>query len=226
MAATPRRTRVGIILSGSGSNMAALVAAMRRPDHPAEAVVVISNRPEAGGLAKAAAAGVPAIVVAHKGFPDRESFEVALDAELVRHEVELVCLAGFMRLLTPWFIGRWHNRMINIHPSLLPSYPGLHTHARALADGVKLAGCTVHYVRHEMDVGPIIAQAAVPVMSHDTAESLAARVLVAEHRLYPFALDLVASGRTRIVAGANGAETVEILGEAEAPTAMIWPRIG
>lgn len=226
MATTPRRRRVGIILSGSGSNMAALVAAMRRPDHPAEAVVVISNRPEAGGLAKAAAAGVPAIVVAHKGFRDRESFEVALDAELVRHEVELVCLAGFMRLLTPWFIDRWRDRMINIHPSLLPSYPGLHTHARALGDGVKLAGCTVHYVRHEMDVGPIIAQAAVPVRSGDTPESLAARVLVAEHRLYPFALDLVASGRTRIVAGPNGAETVAILGESDAPTAMIWPRVG
>lgn len=223
-AGQPRKLRVGIIISGGGSNMAALVAATKRADFPAEAVLVLSNRADAGGLAKATAAGVPAVVISHKGFPDRERFEMALHAELVRHGVELVCLAGFMRLLTPWFIGQWKNRMINIHPSLLPAYPGLHTHARALRDGVKLAGCTVHFVREEMDTGPVVAQAAVPVLAGDTPDGLAARVLAAEHRLYPHALDLVASGRTRIVTREDGGEQVEILGEAAPPAAMIWPR--
>jgi phosphoribosylglycinamide formyltransferase-1 len=205
--------------------MAALVAAARAADYPAEIAVVASNRADAGGLAKAAAAGVPTVVVDHKAFADRQAFELALHAELVRHDVELVCLAGFMRLLTPWFIGAWHNRMINIHPSLLPTFPGLHTHARALAEGVKLAGCTVHFVRHAMDTGPIVGQAAVPVLSEDTAETLAARVLAAEHRLYPRALALVAGGRARIVER-DGAEVVAIDGEPDAPPALVWPAIG
>lgn len=192
------RRRVGILISGGGSNMAVLIAAAAAADFPAEIAVVVSNRPEAGGLAKAAAAGVATAVVDHKAYPDRPSFEEAVDAVLAAHGVELVCLAGFMRLLTPGFVTRWHDRMLNIHPALLPSYKGLHTHERALADGVKIAGATVHLVRPEMDVGPIIAQGAVPVLTDDTAETLAARVLSVEHRLYPLALRLIASGAARI----------------------------
>lgn len=218
-----RPRRVGILISGGGSNMAALVAAARAPGFPAEIAVVISNRPDAGGIAKARAAGVPTAVVDHKAFADREAFEIAVHAELVRHDVELVCLAGFMRLLTPWFIGAWADRMINIHPALLPSYPGLHTHARAIADGVKLAGCTVHFVRQEMDVGPIVVQAAVPVLGSDTPETLAARVLAAEHRIYPLALEWIAGGRARVVRRADGTEFVTLDGEAEATGPLIWP---
>jgi phosphoribosylglycinamide formyltransferase-1 len=192
------RRRVGILISGGGSNMAALIAAAAMADFPAEIAVVISNRPDAGGLAKAAAAGIKTAVVDHKAYPDRPSFEDAIDAVLAAHGVELVCLAGFMRLLTPSFVTRWHDRMLNIHPALLPSYKGLHTHERALADGVKIAGATVHLVRPEMDVGPIIAQGAVPVLADDTAETLAARVLTVEHRIYPLALRLIASGAARI----------------------------
>ncbi|MCE1235749.1 MAG: phosphoribosylglycinamide formyltransferase [Hyphomicrobiales bacterium] len=188
--------------------MAALIAAARDPAYPAEIVCVISNVASAGGLAKAEAAGVATAVVDHKAFPDRESFERAVVATLDRHDVEIVALAGFMRLLTPWFIARWHDRLINIHPALLPSYKGLHTHARALADGVKIVGCTVHYVRPEMDVGPIIVQAAVPVADDDTADTLAARVLTQEHRIYPLALARVASGAARVVCDAEGRERV------------------
>lgn len=192
------RKRVGILISGGGSNMAALIAAAAEPGFPAEIAVVVSNRPQAGGLAKAEAAGVATAVVDHKAYADRPSFEAAVDAVLACHGVELVCLAGFMRLLTPDFVGRWHDRMLNIHPALLPSYKGLHTHARALADGVKIAGATVHLVRPEMDVGPIIVQGAVPVLAGDTEETLAARVLAVEHRIYPQALRLIASGAARI----------------------------
>ncbi|MEJ1159389.1 phosphoribosylglycinamide formyltransferase [Prosthecomicrobium sp. N25] len=217
-----RRRRVGIAISGGGSNMAALVAAARAADYPAEVALVVSNRPDAGGLAKAAAAGVPTAVVDHKAFGDRQAFEIALHAEMVRHDVELVCLAGFMRLLTPWFIESWMDRMINIHPSLLPAFPGLHTHARALAEGVKLAGCTVHFVRHAMDTGPVVGQAAVPVLSADTPETLAARVLAAEHRLYPRCLALVASGRAAVVRE-GGTERVAIAAEPPPPEAFVWP---
>jgi phosphoribosylglycinamide formyltransferase-1 len=192
------RRRVGILISGGGSNMAALIAAAAMADFPAEIAVVISNRPDAGGLAKAAAAGIQTAVVDHKAYPDRPSFEDAVDAVLAAHGVELVCLAGFMRLLTPGFVTRWHDRMLNVHPALLPSYKGLHTHERALADGVKIAGATVHLVRPEMDVGPIIAQGAVPVLADDTPATLAARVLTVEHRIYPLALKLIASGAARI----------------------------
>jgi phosphoribosylglycinamide formyltransferase-1 len=192
------RRRVGILISGGGSNMAALIAAAAAPDYPAEIAVVVSNRPDAGGLAKAAAAGIQTAVVDHKAYPDRPSFEDAIDAVLAAHGVELVCLAGFMRLLTPGFVMRWHDRMLNVHPALLPSYKGLHTHERALADGVKIAGATVHLVRPEMDVGPIIAQGAVPVLADDTPATLAARVLTVEHRIYPLALKLIASGAARI----------------------------
>lgn len=217
------KRRVGVLISGGGSNMAALIAAARDPGYPAEIVCVVSNVASAGGLAKAEAAGVPTAVVDHRAFGTRENFERAVVAELVAHRVEIVALAGFMRLLTPWFIERWHDRLINIHPALLPAYKGLHTHARALADGVKIVGCTVHYVRPEMDVGPIIAQAAVPVADGDTPDTLAARVLVQEHRIYPLALARVASGATRVVLDAEGRERVVTTGLAGRDDALIAP---
>lgn len=194
------KKRVGILLSGRGSNMAALVeAAQADPAFPAEPALVLSNRADAAGLAFAAGKGIETAVVDHKPFGrDREAFEHALDARLRESCVELVCLAGFMRLLTPWFVEQWRDRLINIHPSLLPSFKGLHTHERALETGVRLHGCTVHFVRAEMDDGPIIAQAAVPVLPGDDPDTLAARVLTMEHRLYPLALALVAAGKVRV----------------------------
>ncbi|MBV5266090.1 phosphoribosylglycinamide formyltransferase [Pinisolibacter sp. B13] len=204
--------------------MAALIAAARDPAYPAEIVCVISNRADAGGLAKAEAAGIATLVVDHKAYDGREAFERAVVERLEAHGVELVVLAGFMRLLTPWFIERWHDRLINIHPALLPSYKGLHTHERALADGVKIAGCTVHFVRPEMDVGPIIVQAAVPVLDDDTPDTLAARVLVQEHRIYPLALARVASGAARVVQDAEGRERVETRLPSPPAEALISPR--
>jgi phosphoribosylglycinamide formyltransferase-1 len=192
-----RRIPVAVLISGRGSNMAALVAAAQDPAFPAEIAVVVSNRPDAAGLATAAAAGVATAVVDHKRFADKPAFEAALNAEIVRHRAEIVCLAGFMRIVSADFAERWRGRLLNIHPSLLPSFPGLDTHTRALAAGVRIHGCTVHFVDAEVDAGPIIAQAAVPVAAGDTADTLAARVLAAEHRLYPHALALVASGRLR-----------------------------
>jgi phosphoribosylglycinamide formyltransferase-1 len=181
--------------------MAALVAAAANPDYPAEAALVLANRDDAAGLQHAAAQGVSTAVVASKPFgKDREAFERALDARLRQSGVDLVCLAGFMRLLTPWFVGQWRDRLINIHPSILPAFKGLDTHARALADGVRWHGCTVHYVRAEMDAGPIIAQAVVPVHPDDTEQELANRVLAAEHRIYPMAVRLVAEGRAPVIA--------------------------
>lgn len=191
------RLKTAILISGRGSNMMALVEAARASDYPAEIVAVLSNRPEAAGLAWARGRGIATAAIDHKTFPSRERFEEALQRALLAHEVELVCCAGFMRLMTPGFVELWRDRMINIHPSLLPAYKGLDTHARALTDGVRITGCTVHFVRAEMDAGPIIAQAAVPVVAGDTPDTLAARVLEAEHRLYPHALGLVASGRAR-----------------------------
>ena len=188
------RKRTAILISGRGSNMRSLIAAAKAADYPAEIALVVSNRPGVAGLAHAQAEGIPTVTIDHTGFAEREAFERALDAALHAARVELICLAGFMRLLTPWFVGRWHDRMINIHPSLLPAFPGLHTHRRALAAGCKLAGVTGHYVRAETDDGPIIAQAAVPVRPDDTEATLAARVLEVEHRIYPLALKLVAGG--------------------------------
>ena len=193
----PRR-RVGILISGRGSNMMSLVAASRAADYPAEVVCVVSNRPQAAGLAWAREQGIAAHAVDHKAYATREAFEEAVQAVLEGEGVELVALAGFMRIMTGGFVGRWAGRMINIHPSLLPLYPGLHTHARALADGVRIAGCTVHHVIAEMDAGPIIAQGAVPVVDGDTPESLAERILRVEHQNYPQALALVASGAARL----------------------------
>ena len=174
--------------------MRALVEAARAPDYPAEIALVLSNRPDAAGLAWARDAGVAVAAVDHKIYAGREEFERSMQAMLAIHRIDLVCMAGFMRLVTPWFIGQWAGRMINVHPALLPAYRGLNTHVRALADGVKIHGCTVHFVVPAMDEGPILAQAAVPVLDADTPESLARRVLEQEHRIYPAALARVARG--------------------------------
>jgi len=189
------KRRVAVLISGRGSNMAALLDAARHAAFPAEIVLVVSNRPDAAGLTLAAAAGVPTAVVDHQPFKgDREAHERAIDVALRARGVEMVCLAGYMRLLTPFLVRAWQGRMLNIHPSLLPAFPGLHTHAHALAAGAKLHGCTVHLVTEAMDEGPILAQAAVPVLPDDTEEALAARVLRQEHVLYPAALAAVAGG--------------------------------
>ena len=198
---TRRRARVAVLISGRGSNMQALLAASREPRYPAEIVLVLSNDPDAEGLAIASRAGVKSESLDHRAFASREAFDSALEARLTAEDIELVCLAGFMRLLGPGFVDRWSGRMINIHPSLLPSFRGLHTHDRAIEAGVRIHGCTVHYVVPAVDAGPIIAQAAVPVLPTDTPDTLAARVLAEEHRLYPLGLDLVASGRARLDGG-------------------------
>lgn len=192
------KMRVGILISGRGSNMVSLINAARAADYPAEIVTVISNRPSAGGLARAQEAGIPTVVIDHKDFATRMAFEAKLHQALLDAGVELICNAGFMRMLTGGFVDRWKNRQLNIHPSLLPAFPGLNTHERALQEGVRIHGCTVHFVRLEMDTGPIVAQAAVAVMPGDTPDALAARVLEAEHKLYPHALRLVASGAVRV----------------------------
>jgi phosphoribosylglycinamide formyltransferase 1 len=184
------KTKIAILISGRGSNMRSLVDAAARADFPAEIVAVISNKADAAGLVFAQQSGIATAVIDHKLYKNREAFEEALDAMLRGFGVEVVCLAGFMRLLTPWLIGRWENRILNIHPSILPDFPGLHTHERALEAGVSQHGCTVHLVIPEMDAGPILAQARVPVLSNDTPDILGARVLEAEHKLYPFALEL------------------------------------
>jgi phosphoribosylglycinamide formyltransferase 1 len=190
------KKRVAVLISGRGSNMMALIEAARAQDYPAQIVLVVSNRPDASGLTRAREARVATVVVDHQKFgEDREAFERALDAELHAHGIEIVCLAGFMRLLTPWFVSRWSGRMLNIHPALLPQFKGLDTHRRALETGVKRHGATVHFVSVEMDSGPIIAQDSVGVMQGDSEETLANRVLEVEHRIYPQALRLVAEGR-------------------------------
>lgn len=194
-----QKRRVAILISGRGSNMAALIDAAKAKSFPAEIVLVASNIVGAGGLAIAAANGIETLTVESKPFgSDREAFERALHRELVARNVELVCLAGFLRLLTPCFVQQWDTRMLNIHPALLPSYRGLHTHERALADGVKIHGATVHFVVPEVDSGPIVMQGAVAVQDGDTPQTLAARVLQVEHRIYPAALQLVASGQTQL----------------------------
>ena len=187
------RKRVAVLASGRGSNMAALLDAAADPLFPAEVTLVLSNRPDAAALDRARTAGIAALAVDHRPFGrDREAHERAIDAALGEHGIELVCLAGYMRLLTPWLVERWAGRMLNIHPSILPAFPGLHTHERALAAGCRLHGCTVHLVTAVMDEGPILAQAAVPVLPGDTPDLLAARVLAQEHRLYPTALAALA----------------------------------
>ncbi|WP_203072890.1 phosphoribosylglycinamide formyltransferase [Falsiroseomonas ponticola] len=194
-----RRVPTAVLISGRGSNMAALLEAAADPAYPARIALVLSNKAEAGGLDRARAAGIPTAVVESRAFKgDRAGFEVAMEAELARHGIELVALAGFMRVLTEGFVSRWHDRLVNIHPSLLPSFKGLDTHARALAAGVRLHGCTVHLVRHGVDEGPILAQAAVPVLAGDTEATLGARVLAQEHRIYPAALAWLAAGLVRV----------------------------
>jgi len=192
------RLKVGVLVSGRGSNLQSLIDACAKPGFAAEIVLVISNKADAYALERAKRAAIPTEIFSHKAFASREDFDRVLDAALRKAAVELVCLAGFMRILTPWFVERWRDRLINIHPSLLPAHKGLDTHARAIAAGDAVAGCTVHYVRAEMDTGPIILQARVPIMPGDDADKLASRVLVEEHRIYPEALGLIAQGRVAI----------------------------
>lgn len=196
---TTSRKRVGILISGRGSNMRSLAEAAREPECPYEVVVVISNRPDAAGLAWAKEQGIPALGLDHKLYENRAHFEGQLHTVLTASKVDLVACAGFMRLMTPDFVQRWHDRMLNIHPSLLPSFKGLDTHARALAAGVRVAGCTVHLVRAEMDDGPILGQAAIPVHERDTPDTLATRILEAEHKLYPAVLSAFASGKINVL---------------------------
>jgi phosphoribosylglycinamide formyltransferase 1 len=198
------KKRVAVLISGRGSNMLALIDAAKAADYPAAIVLVVSNRPDAAGLVLAREAGIEIAIVDHRQFgEDREAFERSLDAQLQQHQIDLVCLAGFMRLLTPGFVKAWSGRMLNIHPALLPQFKGLHTHRRALQAGVERHGATVHFVVPEMDSGPIVAQESVPVLAGDTEETLARRVLEVEHRIYPQALRLVAEGRMTLT-GSNG----------------------
>lgn len=212
------RLKVAVLISGRGSNLQALIDACAAADFPAEIGLVLSNRADAQGLERAARAGIATQVIPHRAFKDRAEFDAALDQALTAAGIELVCLAGFMRLLGAEFVARWRDRLINIHPSLLPAFRGLDTHRRALAAGVRFTGCTVHFVRAELDDGPIIVQAAVPVLPGDDADSLAARVLAAEHRAYPLALRLIAEGRARVVD-----ERVEISGRADAGQTVLNP---
>ena len=212
------KRRVAILISGRGSNMESLIAAAREPDFPAEIALVLSNRPDAPGLASAKAQGVATAAVDHKIYAGREAFEASMQKMLDAHRIDFICLAGFMRLLTAGFVNHWEGRMINIHPALLPAFPGLHTHERALKEGVKLHGCSVHYVVPEMDAGPLIAQAAVSVLDDDTPATLGQRVLAQEHVIYPLALRLAASGAVRIVDG-------RVIGAGGKPGALVAPAL-
>ena len=191
--------RTAVLISGRGSNLQALIEACARPAASAKIVLVISNREDAAGLRHADAAGIATETIPHGAFSTGVGFENAIDRTLREHAVAVVCLAGFMRVLSPWFVERWRDRLLNVHPSLLPAFRGLDTHRRVLEAGVRFTGCTVHLVRAEVDAGPIVVQAVVPVRQDDTEGSLAARVLVAEHRCYPMALELLASGRARVI---------------------------
>ncbi len=195
------KVHTAILISGRGSNMRSLIAATADPAFPAEIVLVISNVGSAEGLKHAANAGIATRVIPHKAFVSREAFDAAIDAALNEAGIEIVCLAGFMRILSDWFARKWEGRLLNIHPSLLPSFKGVHVHEQALQAGVRISGCTVHFVVPELDAGPIIAQAAVPVELGDTPEALAARVLQAEHKLYPAALEMLAEGRVKLQNG-------------------------
>lgn len=193
-----KKLALGVVISGGGTNLQALIDACESPDYPAEIKVVISNKPNAKGLERAERHGIKAICIDHTKYDTRTDFEAELHDCLKAHDVKLVCLAGFMRILGTDFVGRWKDRMINIHPSLLPAYKGLHTHARALEDGVRFAGCTIHYVRPEMDDGPIIMQAAIPIAADETEESLISKTLAYEHKMYPEAVRLIAEGKVRV----------------------------
>ena len=195
------KLKVGVLISGRGSNMAALIKAAQAADYPAEIACVISNKADAGGLKIAADAGIPTAVISHRGYADRESFDRDVSAALEKHGVELVVLAGFMRILSAWFPRRWAGKLINIHPSLLPSFKGLHVQKQALDAGARISGCTVHFVIPDLDAGPIIAQAAVPVLAGDTEETLTARILRQEHRLYPLVVRWFGEGRISEIGG-------------------------
>ena len=215
------KRRVAILISGRGSNMAALIEAAKAADFPAEIVVVISNKADAGGLSRAKASGVATLAIESKPYGrDRAGFEAALQAVLDRHKVDLICLGGFMRLFTAQFVQRWYGRMINIHPSLLPSFPGLDPHGQALRAGVKISGATVHFVIPETDAGPILMQGAVAIRDDDTANTLAARILEIEHRIYPDALRLLASGRIRLEG-----DVCKMEGSAASSDTLISPNI-
>lgn len=216
-----RRTPVAVLVSGRGSNMAALIEAAKAPGYPAEIVLVISNRPGAGALDTAAAAGIATAVLDHKAFATKAAFEAAVAETIEASGAEFICLAGFMRVLSGAFVDRFAGRILNIHPSLLPSFKGLDTHERALTEGVRIHGCSVHIVSAELDAGPIVMQAAVPVLDDDTAETLAARVLACEHRIYPAALSALASGTARLVDG-----RVRHTGASEPAAPLIWPVSG
>jgi phosphoribosylglycinamide formyltransferase-1 len=215
------RRRVAILISGRGSNMTALIEAAKADDFPAKIALVIANKADAGGLAKARESGVPALIIESKPFgKDRAGFEAVLQSALDDNQVDLICLGGFMRLFTAEFVERWHGRMLNIHPSLLPSFPGLDPHGQALRTGVKISGATVHFVSRETDAGPIVMQGAVAVRDDDTPDTLAARVLAIEHRIYPDALRLVASGATRLEGNVCKAEL-----DADRNDTLIAPRL-
>jgi phosphoribosylglycinamide formyltransferase 1 len=214
------KRRVAILISGRGSNMAALIDAAKAADFPAEIVAVISNRADAAGLERAAASGIATVVIESKPFgKDRAGFEVVLQRELEEKQVDLICLGGFMRLFTAEFVQRWYGRMLNIHPSLLPSFPGLDPHGQALQAGVKISGATVHFVIPETDAGPIIMQGAVTVADDDTAETLSQRILGIEHRIYPDALRLLASGKLRLEG-----DICKVAGGTERDGTLISPR--
>lgn len=212
------KLRVGILISGRGSNMAALIRAAEAADYPAEIACVVSNKADAPGLALAAAAGVPTAAISHRDHPDREAFDRAVSAELERHGVGFVVLAGFMRIFSPWFPTHWAGRLINIHPSLLPAFKGMHVQRQALDAGVRLSGCTAHLVTPDLDSGPIIAQAAVPVLADDTEETLSARILRQEHRLYPLVVRWFAEGRIAV-----DGEKVAVNGIPPAATLLFSP---
>ena len=213
------RLKVAVLISGRGSNLQALIDACADPAFPAEIRLVISNNPDAQGLARAERAGIPTRVIPHKQFPDRPSFDAVVERALEEAGIELICLAGFMRIFSDGFVARWRDRMINIHPSLLPSFKGLKVHEQALAAGVRFTGCTVHFVRPAMDEGPIIVQAAVAVLPGDDAAALAERVLAQEHKIYPLALRLIAEGRVKVTG-----EHAEIAGAVDpVPPALLNP---
>jgi len=212
------RKRVAVLISGRGSNMAALIDAAKDESYPAEIVLVVSNRPNAGGIAYARKAGVATTIVDHTDYgKNREAFERALQAVLEGSGIDIVCLGGFMRLFTPWFINKWQGRMLNIHPALLPAFPGLHTHEQALAAGAKMHGATVHLVTADMDAGPIVCQAAVPVLDGDTAETLAARVLTVEHKIYPLALKWLAEEKLCVADGKCSVDGVRVPNDVTVP---------
>ena len=201
-----KKLKTAVLISGSGTNLQALIDACAKPDYPAEIVLVISNKPDAYGLTRAKNAGIECKVINHKDFSSREAFDKSMHAEIINKGAEFVCMAGFMRLLSEWFVDSWHNKLINIHPSILPAFKGIHAQKQSIDFGAKITGCTVHFVRKEMDAGPIITQAAVPILPGDTPETLSARILIEEHRCYVEALRLIADGRVLI----NG-EVTEII---------------